>query len=265
MSCRRCGELARRGSPPFAQSYVGLRRLSQPTDLRACGMRKAERLFQLVNIIRVHQPITAASLADRLGVSVRSIYRYMDDLSLSGIPVYGEPGVGYFVHNDFTLPPLNLSTDEFEALTLAVSMLSRASGASLSAAAKSLLNKVECAANTKLPEAERCSIRSLAAPYSAKQMRQWDRLRTAISTKRVTHIAYTSLQGVTSLRLVLPLGLFYWGGKWTLGTWCTLRGAFRDFRVDLMDEVQVTPEHFSDSQASLSGYLAYHAQTSKAD
>lgn len=57
-------------------------------------MRKADRLFQLVNLIRTHQPITAERLAERIGVSVRTIYRYIDDLSISGIPVYGESGIG---------------------------------------------------------------------------------------------------------------------------------------------------------------------------
>ena len=104
-------------------------------------MRKANRLFQVVNLIRVHQPITAARLAERLGVSVRTIYRYIDDLSLGDIPIYGEPGIGYSMHKDFELPPLTLSEDELEALTLSVSMLSRSTGYELSAAAKLLLSK----------------------------------------------------------------------------------------------------------------------------
>ncbi|MEE1920209.1 HTH domain-containing protein, partial [Pseudomonas asiatica] len=69
-------------------------------------MRKADRLFQLVNLIRVHQPISAERLASRIGVSVRSIYRYIDDLSFSGIPIYGTAGVGYALDADFEMPPL---------------------------------------------------------------------------------------------------------------------------------------------------------------
>ena len=86
-------------------------------------MRKADRLFQLVNLIRVHQPVTAAFLAERLEVSVRTVYRYIDDISASGIPVYGEAGRGYTLSEGFELPPLTLSDDELEALTLSVDMM----------------------------------------------------------------------------------------------------------------------------------------------
>lgn len=105
-------------------------------------MRKAERLFQLVNLIRAHQPITAEQLAQRIGVSVRSIYRYIDDLSLSGIPLYGEPGRGYALQADFELAPLTLSQDEIAALMLGVEMLSKSTGVALAAAARSLLSKI---------------------------------------------------------------------------------------------------------------------------
>jgi len=72
-------------------------------------MRKADRLFQLTNLIRARQPVTAHQLAEELGVSVRSIYRYIDDLSVSGIPVYGIAGEGYRLYEGFELPPLNLT------------------------------------------------------------------------------------------------------------------------------------------------------------
>ena len=75
-------------------------------------MRKADRLFQLVNLIRVRQPVTAAVLAAELGLSVRSIYRYVDDLSVAGIPVYGEAGIGYRLDPAFELPPLSLDAAE---------------------------------------------------------------------------------------------------------------------------------------------------------
>ena len=197
-------------------------------------MRKANRLFQVVNLIRVHQPITAARLAERLGVSVRTIYRYIDDLSLGDIPIYGEPGIGYSMHKDFELPPLTLSEDELEALTLSVSMLSRSTGYELSAAAKSLLSKIEAVIPAKNYPSNNPAIFSLATPYSAAHMRCWDQLRRAIRDQVAVHITYLSLQGQETEREIFPLGLFYWGGKWTIGAWCTLRQAYRDFRVDLI-------------------------------
>lgn len=117
-------------------------------------MRKANRLFQLVNLIRVHQPITAQQLAERMEVSVPSIYRYMDDLSVSGIPIYGEPGRGYALLDNFELPPLTLNTDELEALTLGVEMLPNATGSELAGAAKTLLSKIEAVSPIKFQQPE---------------------------------------------------------------------------------------------------------------
>ncbi|EIK45896.1 helix-turn-helix type 11 domain-containing protein [Cellvibrio sp. BR] len=84
-------------------------------------MRKANRLFQLVNLIRRQQPVSAAKLAEQLQVSVRSIYRYINDLSVTGVPVYAEPGLGYRLQPGLELPPLHLSPEELDALQLAVS------------------------------------------------------------------------------------------------------------------------------------------------
>lgn len=201
-------------------------------------MRKADRLFQLVNLIRVHQPITAADLAERLDVSVRTIYRYIDDVSLGGIPIHGEPGIGYAMHKDFELPPLTLSEDELEALTLSVSILLRSTGYELSAAAKSLLSKIEAVIPEKVASSSHSAICSLATPYSETHMKNWDQLRSAIRDDRSVCISYLSLQGQESEREVFPLGLFYWGGKWTLGTWCFLRKAYRDFRVDQIKSIR---------------------------
>ncbi len=105
-------------------------------------MRKADRLFQLVNLIRIHQPISAERLASRIGVSVRSIYRYIDDLSFSGIPIYGTTGVGYALDADFEMPPLTLNRLELDALMLGMEMLSASADNDLSAAARMLLSKI---------------------------------------------------------------------------------------------------------------------------
>ena len=104
-------------------------------------MRKADRLFQLVSLARVHQPITAHDLR-HLGISVRSVYRYTDDLSLSEIPIYREAGVGYRLDHNFELPPLNLTAAELEPLFLGIEMVSKSTGETLPIAANSLLCKI---------------------------------------------------------------------------------------------------------------------------
>ncbi|WP_028694421.1 helix-turn-helix transcriptional regulator [Pseudomonas cremoricolorata] len=223
-------------------------------------MRKADRLFQLVNLIRAHQPICAERLAERMQVSVRSIYRYIDDISLSGIPVYGTPGVGYALHDTFELPPLSLTSLEFEALMLAVDMLASTADQALGAAARSLLGKVAASLPGAAPAPDQAPLRALGR--TPPVMRDhFGTLRRAIEQGRSVRITYLSLTGQLSHRLVYPLGLFYWGGKWTLGSWCTTRGAYRDFRVDriaaaTLDALFVADRH----ELTLQAYTRHQAE-----
>lgn len=201
-------------------------------------VRKADRLFQIVNLIRVHQPITASELAARLGVSTRTIYRYVDDLSLSDIPIYGEPGVGYVIHQDFELPPLALNSNELEVLTLSLDMLSTSVGGEAQATAQALLVKIKAAAPLGSRAMLDKKLFSMVANPQSAQGECWEVLRGAIKLTAIVQITYLSLRDEVTTRNVLPLGLFYWGGKWTVGTWCCVRKAYRDFRVDRIVRVQ---------------------------
>ncbi|WNW13910.1 YafY family protein [Pseudomonas sp. DTU_2021_1001937_2_SI_NGA_ILE_001] len=219
-------------------------------------MRKADRLFQLVNLIRAHQPITAERLASRVGVSVRSIYRYIDDLSVSGIPIYGTTGVGYALDADFELPPLALNRLEWDALVLGVEMLAAAADAELGAAARALLGKIS-ASVVRPPNPDSAAIRALGE-MSGRTRLHLAALRKAIEQAQALTITYAHADGEVSRRLVYPLGLFYWGGKWTVGTWCEARGAYRDFRVDRIAAIIPAEQAFADNPAiDLRTYMRY--------
>jgi len=86
-------------------------------------MRKADRLFHLTNLIRVKQPITADEIAEEMGVSVRTVYRYIDDLSVGGIPIYGIKGIGYQLHENYELLLHNHNKAEINASILAIMMV----------------------------------------------------------------------------------------------------------------------------------------------
>ena len=207
-------------------------------------MRKSDRLFQLTNILRLRQPITAQALADELEVSVRTIYRYIDDLSVSGVPVYGEPGFGYRLDENFELPPLNLNVDELDALLIGMKMVSGWTGLELPSAAKSLLQKIEAV----LPQYKKHLNPDLFhVPnmyFRDKYPNNWDPLRHAIKQCKILHIAYEDEKGQRTDREIYPLGLFYWGGKWTLGAWCVLRQAFRNFRTDRIQSLNDSKARF---------------------
>lgn len=216
-------------------------------------MSKSDRLFQLTNLLRAYQPVTAKQLADKMMLSERTIYRYIDDLSVSGIPVYGEPGVGYKLTEGFELPPLHLTPLELEALVLGVNLVTTRTGDNLSQAAHSLLSKIE--ASLPLDHDLKKAKESVAlAPYNhydEKSRKNWDIVHTAIKEEAQLRLNYVSLDDQKSERKIFPLGMFYWGGVWTLGAWCFLRSAYRNFRVDrieditLVNKLSVLPQHVS--------------------
>lgn len=227
-------------------------------------MRKADRLFQLVNLIRVHQPISAERLASRIGVSVRSIYRYIDDLSFSGIPIYGTAGVGYALDADFEMPPLTLNRLELDALMLGMEMLSASADNDLSAAARMLLSKISASVAQHTVDPSAAKIRALGTtpPLTRDHLAT---LRNAIENTQTLNIIYTSLAGSVSQRLISPLGLFYWGGKWTVGSWCSTKEAYRDFRVDRIASIAITQQLSPNNPAlDLHTYMRHQAMQWKA-
>ena len=210
-------------------------------------MRKSDRLFTLANILRKHQPITASRLAEKLNVSERTIYRYIDDLSVAGIPVYGEPGLGYRLSEGFELPPLQLTALETEALVLGVNLVSAWTGKSMSEAAGSLLSKIEAGLPQSMSSGSG-EARFIHTPncHAIMDNHVWDTLYAALKTDRWVEIDYDSLQGNSTERQVRPLGVFFWGNTWTLASWCQLREDYRDFRLDRIRQISL-----SDSQPQL--------------
>lgn len=226
-------------------------------------MRKSDRLFQLTNILRAHQPITAKELSERLSVSERTVYRYIDDLSVSGVPVYGEAGVGYRLSEGFELPPLQLTQQELEALVLGVNIISSWTGPTLSKASHSLLSKIEAALPNTVstqPDDQR-PVRIASEHIRPVDFDYWDEIHHLIRAQQWGKIRYNSLSGNTTTRIIFPLGLFFWGGKWTLGSWCSLKEEYRNFRLDCIDalEPSVSPKQLPDS-VSLKHYM--ESQTS---
>lgn len=211
-------------------------------------MRRADRLFQIVQILRRGRVETAASLAARLEVSERTVYRDMRDLMASGAPIDGEAGVGYILRKSYDLPPLTFTAEELEALTVAGRMLSAVSGKTLSGAVASALSKIE----TALPEERRRELSDSRVfvpdfTFDPETGRRLDLLRTALNSRRVVSFAYVRADGAASRRAAWPLGLFFWGVKWTLGAWCELRAELRTFRVDRMDDLTLAERCFDET------------------
>ena len=208
-------------------------------------MRRADRLFQIVQLIRGRRLSTAAFLAARLEVSLRTIYRDVADLQHQGVPIEGEAGVGYRLGAGFDLPPLMLSQDEANALVAAARLAQPWVDGGMAREIESALGKIL----SVLPPAARAAAeaQALYAPGTGLDPRAQaalQALRQAVQSCHVVRLDYEDLQGRPSQRRVRPLGCFYWGKVWTLSAWCELRGDFRGFRIDRIVDWEVLPERF---------------------
>jgi predicted DNA-binding transcriptional regulator YafY len=221
-------------------------------------MRKAERLFQLALIMRAGRVVTAHRLARELGVCERTIYRDMEALTLAGVPIDGEAGVGYRMRPGWELPPLMFDREEAKALMLGVRMVRAWADPALRRAAGRVLEKVEAVAPPALLNA--LSDETLLAPgfhVSREVAARLQVVREAIETHHKLRLAYTRADGESSKRTVRPLGLVYWGSTWTLSAWCEERRAFREFRIDRMQSCTPLKSTFPDEPGKrFKDYLA---------
>ena len=205
-------------------------------------MRRADRLMQLIQILRDGTLHRASDLAAALGVSLRTIYRDMDTLAASGVPVEGERGIGYRVTAAITLPPLNLTMQEVEALHLGLLAVREGGDAELSAAAARLSSKLDAVMpenRNRAPQHYGFAVYPFAD--AARGFQYLPSLRQAIRTRQ--KLALTQ-QGKE--RTVRPLQLDYWGRLWTCVVWCETTRSFAEIRVDTLDGLRILPSLFVD-------------------
>ncbi|MBQ0711017.1 MULTISPECIES: YafY family protein [unclassified Ochrobactrum] len=200
-------------------------------------MRRADRLFQIVQHLRGGRLVTARQLAERLEVSERTIYRDISDLQSTGVPIDGEAGVGYILRQGFELPPLMFTRDEIVALVAGARLIRAWGGVSMARGAEEALVKIEAV----LPKEERARITSTqihapTARISMDERRIIDAVERAVDQGNVLNIRYRDLESRESERDIRPLGLWFWGKVWTVIGWCELRNAFRTFRTDRIVE-----------------------------
>jgi predicted DNA-binding transcriptional regulator YafY len=217
-------------------------------------MRRADRLFRIVQLLRAGRLQTARSLAQKLQVSDRTIYRDVQDLQLSGVPILGEAGIGYTLRRDYDLPPLMFDVREITALVLGSRMVVAWGDDELASAANDALRKIEAV----LTPAMRDKIDSvrLYAPAFAMRTQSDDpkqiftrgvleKLRGAIENCQIVEVAYGDADSKITERRLRPMALLFWGQVWTLVAWCELRVDFRSFRADRFKTLRVLEETFT--------------------
>ena len=216
-------------------------------------MSRADRLLRLVQILRRYrQAVSAQTLADELGVSVRSVYRDVQTLRGEGATIEGEPGIGYVLRPGFLLPPLMFTDDELEALVLGLRLTVVHADEGLARAAGDAISKLRAV----LPKELRTLVEEtalLAGPVPARPVEQVDvaELRRAIRAQRKAQISYQNERGELSSRVIWPLGLGFFEKVRLVVAWCEMRGDFRSFRTDRIARWETLPMRLPRSRMAL--------------
>jgi predicted DNA-binding transcriptional regulator YafY len=222
-------------------------------------LRRADRLFDILRILRAaSHPVTAASIADELEVTVRTVYRDVATLQARRVPIEGAAGIGYVLRRGFDLPPLMFTEDEAEAIAVGVRMLARTGDPGLLKAAESVLSKVALVVPDPLRE-----YLSAAPVYVSKRGASVPALRDlpttirhAIRDGRKMRIAYQDENGRETLRVIQPFAVAYYVEATLVCAWCELRRDIRHFRTDRVVSADVLDEGFAIPEPVIAAWLA---------
>jgi predicted DNA-binding transcriptional regulator YafY len=215
-------------------------------------MRRADRLFMIVALLRPARLMTARDLGARLEVSERTIYRDIADLIGAGVPIDGAAEAGYLMRAGYDLPPLMLTRDEAAALMAGARILRTFGSVGLSRAASEAMDKIAAVLPPDLAASTAALPLHVIAPITDTlndpALEMLSQLEDALQARVSVMIDYSDSNGTMTRREVLPAALFFCGNAWTFSGWCNLRKDIRMFRVDRILDMQ-TGAGFSAARA----------------
>jgi predicted DNA-binding transcriptional regulator YafY len=209
-------------------------------------MSRAQRLLDLIQVLRGYRrPVSGATLAEALGISLRTVYRDIETLKAQGAHIDGEPGVGYVLRPGFMLPPLMFSEEEIEAIVLGSRWVADRADAALGSAARNALAKIAAV----LPQDLKISLDTsslLVGPGNAVAAgdAELPTIRLAIRTERKLRIFYVDGRGRDSKRTIWPFALAFFDRVRVVVAWCEIREGFRHFRTDRISKVQIVDKRY---------------------
>jgi predicted DNA-binding transcriptional regulator YafY len=219
-------------------------------------MRRAERLFRLVNELRSRGVCRAEDLATYFEISVRTVYRDIAHLQGSGLPIEGEAGVGYLLRPGFDLPAMTFTFEQLDALAMGLSFVEVAGDTSLAEAAREVRSKIQAS----LPDPDTRKLENaplFASRRDGPALPSMKLIRRAVRARNILHLVYEDSAGTQSDRRVRPLAIWAFTDGWLFAAWCELRKDFRAFRLDRIMKIDETGDQFPDDPSqNLKAYLA---------
>ncbi|MBE9583044.1 YafY family transcriptional regulator [Mucilaginibacter sp. JRF] len=232
-------------------------------------MNRIDRISAILIQLQSRRVVKAADIAERFGISLRTVYRDVKTLEEAGVPLMGEAGVGYSIMDGYRLPPVMFTKEEATAFLTAEKFIEKLTDNSTTSYHRSAMDKIRAILRT----AEKNTLEDLDGSiavlksHSQRRANNQDHIQTilsAIGQKRVLKLDYFAMhsQQQTS-RMVEPVGIYYLDSYWHLIAYCRMRSDYRDFRLDRIKGINITDDEYSDQHPALKDYIDQTAREHK--
>jgi predicted DNA-binding transcriptional regulator YafY len=212
-------------------------------------MNRIDRLTAILIQLQTKRIVKAEEISDRFEISLRTVYRDVKALMEAGVPIGSEAGKGYFIVDGYHLPPVMFNQEEASAMLTAGKLVEKMTDDSIRKAYESALLKIKSVLNTSEKDHLE-NLQSSIAVYRAPDHHPdfpneyMAEIQKAISKKNVLNLQYYSTRQEMTTRIVEPIGVVFYSGRWHLIAWCRLRENYRDFRIDFIQSLKNSGEVF---------------------
>jgi len=230
-------------------------------------MNRIDRISAILIHLQSRRVVKASDIADRFGISLRTVYRDVKTLEEAGIPLIGEAGVGYSIMDGYRLPPVMFTREEATAFMTAEKLMEKLTDPSSDEHYKSAMYKIR----SVLRMAEKDFLDNIDGHIEVLKSRRTSDVKLdlnplqiilkGIGERTVLSIHYFAMHNQQrSERCIEPVGVFYQDNYWHLIAWCRLREDYRDFRLDRISNISLTGERFRTLHPSLNEYISKQAR-----
>ncbi len=214
-------------------------------------MNRIDRLTAILTHLQSKRTIKAIELADRFGVSLRTIYRDVRALEESGIPIIGEAGLGYSLVDGYRLPPVMFTKKEALAFIVAEKLVEKNMDEESNTYFKEALIKIKAILKSEEKDLIGRMDDSILVLDSYKihpqkmQSRNFQKVLDAISERKTLETVYTTFEPITTTQRTLePVGIYHCFSQWYMIAYCRLRKDYRTFRIDRFESMQLGEETY---------------------
>ncbi len=235
------------------------------------AMNRIDRVSAILIQLQSRRVVKASDIAERFGISLRTVYRDVKTLEEAGIPIIGEAGIGYSIMDGYRLPPVMFTREEATAFLTAEKFVEKMTDASTMEHHKSAMYKIRAILKTaekNLLEDIDSKIEVLKSHPQAQvdNKNHIQTLLNSIAQKKVIHIDYFANHSQEhTKRDIEPIGIFFKDSYWHLIAFCRMRDDYRDFRIDRINKVKVTEQHFDNKHPTLKDYIKQTAKEQELD